>query len=129
MGGGGRGSRSYKDLDVWQASMSLAVSVYRFTGAFPRDELFGLTSQMRRASASIPANIAEGYGRAQRRSFAQFLRIAQGSTKELETHAILASRVGLLPMDDALHVERECDRIGRMLRNLIGSLNDPGEAP
>jgi four helix bundle protein len=127
MGGTGGSPRSYQDLDVWQVSMSLAEAVYRFTRAFPRDEIFGLTSQMRRASVSIPANIAEGYGRAQRRSFVQFLRIAQGSTKELETHAILAARVGLLPEDAALHVERECDRIGRMLRNLIGSLKDPGE--
>ena len=78
--------QSYRDLVVWQASMTLAEDCYRVTRRFPKEETFGMTSQIRRAAASIPANIAEGHGRESTGSFIQFLRVAQGSTKELETH-------------------------------------------
>ena len=71
--------QSYRDLRVWQQAMQLAEMCYRHTRSFPREELFGLTSQLRRAAASIPANIAEGYGREQTGSYVHFLRIAQGS--------------------------------------------------
>jgi four helix bundle protein len=87
--------RSYKDLDVWQRSMALAEDCYRATVEFPREEIYRMTAQIRRAAVSIPANIAEGYGRDQTGSFIQFLRIAQGSTRELETHLILSGRIGL----------------------------------
>jgi four helix bundle protein len=85
--------RSYKDLDVWLMAMALAESCYRATRDFPRQEMYGMTAQIRRASESIPANIAEGYGRDQTGGFIQFLRIAQGSAREVETHLILAGRV------------------------------------
>jgi four helix bundle protein len=81
---------SYRDLRVWQDAMTLAESCYRLTRQFPRDELFGLTSQIRRAAASIPANVAEGHGRESTGNFVQSLRVAQGSLKELETHLLLA---------------------------------------
>ena len=78
------GLGSYRELRVWQMSMRLAEDCYRLTRTFPKEELFGLTSQIRRASSRIPANIAEGYGRGHRGEYLQFLRIAQGSLNELE---------------------------------------------
>ncbi len=114
--------RSYKDLDVWQVSMQLAEACYRMTKSYPREELYGMTSQIRRSAASIPANVAEGYGREHTRSFIQSLRIAQGSLKELETHVMLAERVQLTTADATAPLLNECDRVGRMLRNLIRSL-------
>src|SRR3990172_8349224 len=86
----------YQDLIVWQKAMDLAEQCYRVTKRFPKDELFGMTSQIRRSAASIPANIAEGWGREGTREYIQFLRVAQGSLKELETHLILSRRVGLM---------------------------------
>ena len=87
--------RSYRDLHVWQNALELATETYRLTRNWPKDELYGLTSQARRAATSIPANIAEGFGRQNRGSCAHFLRIAQGSLKELETHLIWRTRSGL----------------------------------
>lgn len=86
---------SYRDLVVWQQAMDLVVSIYETTKAWPKEELYGLTPQLRRAATSVPANIAEGYGRESRASYQQFLRIAQGSLKELETHLLIARRVGI----------------------------------
>ena len=114
--------RSYRDLDVWQVSMALAELCYLETKPFPRDELFGMTTQIRRAAAAIPANVAEGYGRETPGAFVQFLRVAQGSLKELETHIILSQRVTLLSPEPAAKLLAECDRVGRMLRNFIRSL-------
>ena len=87
--------RSYRDLLVWQRAMDVAVAVYDLTRSYPQDELFGLTSQSRRAASSIAANIAEGYGRASKLSYLHFLKIARGSLKELETHLMLAERVAV----------------------------------
>jgi four helix bundle protein len=114
--------KSYKNLDVWLMAMGLAESCYRATRNFPREEMYGMTAQIRRASASIPANIAEGYGRDQTGGFIQFLRIAQGSTREVETHLILAGRVGLLKSDPLSGLLDECEKISKMLRSLIRSL-------
>lgn len=114
--------RSYRDLDVWRVSVELAELCYRVTAGFPDAERFGLTAQMRRASVSVPSNIAEGHGRESRQDFVRFLRIAQGSIKELETQAIVAHRVGLVDADQCEAVLLESDRIGRMLRALIRSL-------
>jgi four helix bundle protein len=88
--------RSYQDLRVWQKGMGLAEACYLLTRRFPKDEVFGMTSQIRRAATSVPANIAEGYGRDSKGEYIQFLRISQGSLKELETHLTLSRRVGLL---------------------------------
>src|SRR5215472_5214879 len=86
---GDRSINSYRDLRVWQDAMSLAESCYQLTASFPREEMFGLTSQIRRSAASVAANIAEGHGRENTGSFIH-QRIAQGSLKELETHLLLA---------------------------------------
>jgi len=118
---------SYRDLKTWQNAMSLAEACYQYSKAFPRDELFGLTAQLRRAAVSIPANIAEGYGRESLASYVHFLKIAQGSLKELETHIILATRVELLETESSEDLLRQSDEIGRMLRGLIKSLQRSGE--
>jgi four helix bundle protein len=115
---------SYRDLRVWQDAMALAESCYRLTRQFPRDELFGLTSQIRRAAGSVPANIAEGHGRENTGSFVQHLRISQGSLKELETHLLLAQRVGILPEADLNPTLVQCESLGKMIRALIRSLQD-----
>ncbi len=114
--------RSYRDLDVWKLGMRLGKDCYLLTRHFPREEMFGMTSQIRRAAASIPANIAEGYGRDNRGDYAHFLRIAQGSLKELETHLLLAADVELTNPAAINPVLSLCDQIGRMLRSLIRSL-------
>ncbi|MFN3651342.1 MAG: four helix bundle protein [Armatimonadota bacterium] len=121
---------SYRELSVWQRGMDLAVACYRLTQAFPREELFGLTSQIRRSAAAIPANIAEGYGRGHRAEYVQFLRIAQGSLNELETHVTLASKVELLHNDAAGPVLAQCDELGKMLASLLRSLQrESGATP
>jgi four helix bundle protein len=107
--------------------MALAVSCYRLTRQFPRDELFGLTSQIRRAAGSVPANIAEGHGRENTGSFVQHLRISQGSLKELETHlllVLLAKRVGILSAIEMQPTLAQCESLGKMVRALIRSLQD-----
>lgn len=114
--------QSYRDLRVWQKGMEVAESGYVITREFPKDEMYGMTSQMRRASASIVANIAEGYGREYRAEYVQFLRIAQGSLKELETHLLLSVRVKLATSQAVNPILSECESLGRMLRSLIRSL-------
>jgi four helix bundle protein len=116
--------KSYRDLRVWQDAMTLAECCYRLTRPFPRDELFGLTSQIRRAAGSVPANIAEGHGRENTGNFVQHLRVSQGSLKELETHLMLAERVGILPSTDLPEVLGRCESLGKMVRALIRSLQD-----
>jgi four helix bundle protein len=114
--------KSYRDLLVWQRAMDLAVQTYELTRAFPREEQFGLTSQSRRAAASVAANIAEGYGRATRPAYLSFLRVARGSLKELETHVLLAVRVNLTASENADSLLDEADQLGRMLQALIVKL-------
>ena len=104
--------------------MDIAVATYELTRDYPRDELFGLTSQSRRAAASVAANIAEGYGRATRQAYINFLRIARGSLKELETHLDLAQRVGLAPVEPTSNVLNQTDELGRMLHSLISKVQD-----
>ncbi|ESW80568.1 hypothetical protein X773_15685 [Mesorhizobium sp. LSJC285A00] len=110
---------SYKDLIVWQQAMDLAVSTYSLTKTCPKEELYGLTSRIRRSATSVPANIAEGYGRDNRGSYQQFLRIAQGSLKELETHLQIAQRIGVATHGQAEHLLLAAEAIGKMLRQLI----------
>lgn len=113
---------SYRDLRVWQVAMDLAVACYDETKAFPTSEMYGLTSQIRRSGASVAANIAEGYGREQTGSYVQFLRTAQGSLKELETHIIIATRVGYLTSIQQDELLRKSEEVGKMLRSLIRGL-------
>jgi four helix bundle protein len=110
---------SFRDLVVWQKSLALSVACYNLTKGFPREELYGMVTQIRRSSVSVAANIAGGHGREQNGSFIQFLRIAQGSLKELETHLLIVEQVGLSSQEQVgPHCER-ADEIGRMLRSLI----------
>lgn len=113
---------SYRELRVWQQGMDLAVACYEQTKSYPRDEMFGMTSQIRRAASSIPANIAEGWGRQSTGDYVRFLRIAQGSLKETETHLILSNRVGLLSASALSDLERQTESIGKMLASLIRKL-------
>jgi four helix bundle protein len=113
---------SYRDLRLWQDSMALAESCYRLTRGFPREEAYGLSSQIRRAAASVPANIAEGHGRENTRPFVQYLRIAQGSLKELETHLLLSERVGIANRTLIDVPMGQCESVGKMLRVLIRTL-------
>ena len=112
---------SYQDLRVWQDGMALAEVCYRLVGSFPREELFAM-SQIKRSASSIPANIAEGHGRENTQSFIQYLRIANGSLKELETHLLLSERVGLLDRQRIETPMEQCAALGKMLRSLIRSL-------
>jgi four helix bundle protein len=118
-----KGVRSYRDLLVWQKGMDLAAEVYRLSRGWPKEEIYGLTSQARRAAASIPANIAEGYGRQSTASYGQFLKIARGSLKELETHLLLAERVGLVAEGTCADALSMADELGKMLGALIMSLS------
>jgi len=102
--------------------MELVILVYRITAQFPKHEIYGLTSQLRRASVSIPSNIAEGYGRGSRKEYLQFLGIAQGSLKELETQAILAERLNYSTTAQIEKLLEDTDRLGKMLGGLIRSL-------
>ena len=119
--------RSYQDLKVWQVGMDLSVHCYRLTIGFPKEEIYGITSQIRRAAVSIPSNVAEGYGRASRGDYVRFLRIAQGSLKELETLLEISRRVGLLK--NLPEQVCNCDRLGRLLTGLIRSLVRPSHSP
>jgi four helix bundle protein len=114
--------QNYRDLEVWQRAMTLAEDCYKVTREFPREELFGLTSQIRRAAASIPANIAEGQGRRHTREFLNHLSIARGSLKELETHLILSHRVGLLKPPHLERLLALTEEISRMMSGLRKTL-------
>jgi four helix bundle protein len=108
----------FKKLDVWQAAHSLACEVYRETGTFPRTEVYGLTSQLRRSSGSIAANIAEGCGRSRDTEFGQFLRISLGSATELEYHLLLSRDIGLLDDGTYTRLSDQARRIQGMLAGL-----------
>jgi four helix bundle protein len=119
---------NYRELKVWQSAMSLAEQCYRVTKPFPGEELFGLTSQIRRAATSVTANIAEGQGRGSTKEFLKHLSIARGSLLELETHLLLSQRIGLLQTSTLDPLLAQSDEIGRMLlglrRALKRKLND-----
>lgn len=110
---------SYRDLIVWRQAVDLAVDVYGVTRPWPAEERYGLTAQVRRAATSVPANIAEGYGRENAGSYAQFLRIAQGSLKEPETHLVIAERIGVVTSTDAARLLAQSESVGKLLRALI----------
>lgn len=115
--------KGYRELEVWTRSKTLAVHVYRETRTFPVEERFGLTSQMRRAAISIPANIAEGEGRLHSNDFIRHLSIARGSLAELETELEIAVEVGLLTKPVARSLWRAMQTIGRMLTALIRAVD------
>jgi four helix bundle protein len=112
--------QSFRDLLVWQKSMTLVTQVYSITRGFPREELYGLTSQIRRAAVSIPSNIAEGQARLTRGEFRQFLGHAKGSIAELETQLLIAESLGYPGISQA--VLRDLAEVRRMLNGLMSSL-------
>ncbi len=116
--------QTYRDLVVWQKSMDLVVESYHLSKLFPRDEQFGLTSQLRRAVVSVPANIAEGHGRLHRADFVRYLSIARGSLTEAETHLGVARRLGYLSEDRINEVWALFQEVGRLLSGLIRSLEN-----
>ena len=116
-------SSSYRDLRVWQKSMDLAEHIYRATEAFPRAEIYGLTSQLRRAAVSIPSNIAEGQVRTTKGEFRLFLGNARGSLLELETQLTLANRMTYLNDNALAGILEECAMIGSMLNGLLASIS------
>jgi four helix bundle protein len=118
-------SGSYRDLRVWQNAMDLVVSVYPETQKFPREELHGLTSQMRRAAVSIPSNIAEGKGRSTDRDRALFFCHARGSLLELETQILIGQRLAYLLPPRAEAMLKTSTELGRMLNSLIQSIKSP----
>ena len=113
---------SYRDLKVWQAGIELVVTCYQLTQTFPDSERFGLISQIRRAAVSVPANIAEGKGRNQLGEYVHHLGIANGSLMELETHIIIAARLGYITHSDFEQLTTQSNEVGRMLNGLIAKL-------
>jgi four helix bundle protein len=114
---------SYRDLIVWQKSVSLSKKVYLLTQTFPKTEIYGLTSQMRRASVSIACNIAEGQARNSTGEFKQFLGISRGSLAELETLIILAKELNLLGDDEFANLTAACEEVSKLLNGLMKALN------
>ena len=116
--------KDHKDLDVWKKSIDLVVESYRLSGKFPKDELFGLTSQMRRAAVSIPSNIAEGAARNTSKEFIQFLHVSLGSAAELETQFIIAKKLGYLEEIDGVLMRLAA--VQQMLNGLIRHYRNKG---
>jgi four helix bundle protein len=114
--------RSYEDLVVWRKAMGLVIEVYRATSRFPREEMYGLTSQLRRSAVSVPSNIAEGQGRATKGEFVQFLAHARGSLYELKTQVLIAKELGYLSPECESPLTSQADEVGRMLNGLLSSL-------
>jgi four helix bundle protein len=115
-------SFTYRDLDVWKQGMDLVEESYRATASFPKSELYGLTSQLRRAAVSIPANVAEGHSHKSTRVYLNHLSIAIGSHSELETCIELGFRLGFLASGDRNRVMTTCDSVGRLLSGLYRAL-------
>ena len=111
--------KNFRDLVVWQKAHQLTLASYQGTARFPREEMFGLTSQIRRCSASIPANIAEGCGKRSNNEFQRFLHIATGSASELEYHFLLAQDLGFLEEEDYRSLDQKVIEVKKMLAGLI----------
>jgi four helix bundle protein len=116
--------QSHRDLFVWQKAVELTVECYSATKSFPRDERFGLTSQLQRAAVSVAANIAEGRGRGTTNAYLNFLWIATGSLTELDTHLVIARRLGYLNEKQFHELESRIEEVGRMLTGMRRSLGD-----
>ena len=111
--------RAHKNLDVWRESVALATHIYQITEKFPKNEIYGLTSQMRRAVVSIPSNIAEGAARTSSKEFAQFLNIAGGSLSELDTQLEIAANLQYLSVDEKQTIDQKIGSIAQKLAGLI----------
>jgi four helix bundle protein len=113
---------TYKDLIVWQKSIALVTSVYTITKTFPIDEKFGIVSQINRAVISIPANIAEGWGRESSKNYLQFLRISRGSLMEVETLLLISRNLNFISEQSYVEVNQQIDEVGKILQGLIKSV-------
>ena len=120
--------RDFRELKVWEKAHSMTLDVYKVTQGFPKEELYGLTSQMRRSAASVGANIAEGCGKLSKPDFARFLQTATGSASELEYHLLLARDLGYLENESYLKLTDRVAEIKRMLTGLIRHQNNKAAA-
>jgi four helix bundle protein len=116
--------KSYKDLTVWEKSVDLVTEIYKITKKFPKEEMYGLTSQITRAAISIPSNLAEGSGRGTSKSFASFLSISRGSLLEVETQLEIAKRLEYISTEKHNEIGAKLDEIGRMLNGLIRKIEE-----
>lgn len=116
---------SFRDLTVWQRAIELTTCIYKMSAAFPNSEIYGLTSQMRRAAVSVASNTAEGAGRGSKKEFRQFLSVARGSNCDLQTQLVIASRLELATPDRLATAESLSHEVGRMLSGLMQSLAKP----
>ena len=118
---------AFKDMKIWELSMTLVEDIYRKTRNFPQHELYGLSSQMRRAAISIPSNIAEGNGRAHSKEYIQFLYLARGSLMELMTQLEIAHRLNYINIEENTEIYDQCEIILKMLHKLITSIKKKSE--
>jgi len=115
--------KSYKDLNIWKRSIVVVEDIYKITKNFPKEEIYGLTSQLRRSAVSIPSNISEGFARFYNKEYRQFLFISLGSCAELSTQIIIALRLGYFEKKKADQLLKEIDEISKMTMSLIKKLN------
>jgi four helix bundle protein len=116
------GGRNYQDLIAWQKAMDLVEAIYQTTKVFPKEEIYALTSQLRRAAVSIPSNIAEGQGRLSSKEFRSFLSVAHGSVREVETQIMIAQRLHYISKEKATTVLEIAAEVGRLLQGLMKSV-------
>jgi four helix bundle protein len=121
-------SGTFEDLLAWQRAMELVFQVYRDTEAFPKHEMFGLTSQLRRAAVSVASNVAEGKGRESDKELIQFLNCSRGSVYEIQTQLRIAQRLGYLTDEQASALREKADEVGRLLNGLIKAFTRVGAA-
>jgi four helix bundle protein len=113
---------SFRDLVVWQRAVQMSVAIYRFTERFPKEEIFGLTSQLRRAGVSVASNIAEGYGRMSSGEYKQFLGMARGSVLEVQTQLVIARELKFGELDSLNRAEGLSEEVGKMLAAILKKL-------
>jgi four helix bundle protein len=121
--------KNYKELKVWQKAYQLCITIYKITKHFPKEERYGLTSQIRRSAVSVPSNIAEGYGRKTTQEYIQSLYIAYGSHCELETQILLSKDLGYIKTEDFNVLQMGIGEVERMLKALIKSLQNKHSTP
>lgn len=114
---------SYRQLGVWQKAIKMVTEIYGITQTFPKEEIYALTSQIRRAAVSVPANIAEGWGRNTTKDYIQFLRIARSSLLELETHLIISNNLNYINNQTVEDILQKTLEINKMLNGLVNSLS------
>ena len=116
--------RSFKDLIVWQKAVVLVTDIYAVTKLFPADERFGIVSQLNRAAVSVPANIAEGWGRKSSKNYLQFLRNSRGSLMEIETLLVISRNLNFLSSEKYIQLSGKVEEVGKILHGLIKSINE-----